>query len=61
VKGQLVLFGIFMLIVIVVVLFFTYVPFYTAASHWGQRRNEHNWMDACERYDKRRLQELGLS
>ncbi len=58
VKGQLLLFTIFLLIVIVVVIFFTFAQFYAAE---GTRTNEENWQEACHNYDRTRLLELGLS
>ena len=60
VKGQLMLFVLFLAIVVVVVLFFSYVPFYSAPGG-VERRNDDNWQEACANYDVARLAVLGLS
>jgi len=65
-KGQLALFGIFSTVILLIVLFFTFVPLY---SHCrpddfmcaSGSRNDSAWRDACNNYDVEALDLLGLS
>ena len=51
----------FFLIVFIIVLFFTYVPFYKADSTKYPTRNDALWRDACDNYDRAALEVMGLS
>jgi len=56
-KGQCALFAIFGSIIALIVLVFTFVPFYS----YGGERNDAAWKDACEDYDVDALDQFGLS
>ena len=58
VRGKVVLFMIFFLVVGVFVLIFAFTPFY---SYTGRARNRTGWGDACKAYNKDVLTPLGLS
>ena len=57
VKGQIVLFIIFLGVVLLIVLFFAFVPFYSQ----GGTRDDAAWKAACDTYDTAVLSPLGLS
>jgi len=58
-RGQLCLFGSYLLIVFVLMLIFGFVPFYSDDN--GSARNETGWRKACDENDVDKLDNFGLS
>ena len=58
-RGQLCLFGSYLLLVFVLMLIFSFVPFYSDDN--GSARNETGWRKACDENDVDKLDNFGLS
>jgi len=60
VKGKCALFAVYIMVVLVVVVFFTVTPFYRVAASHGER-DDALWRQACNENDVETLQQYGIS